>query len=124
MAKGKILIIDDSPTITAISQFVLERSHYETVIAANGSEGLAKARSEKPDLIFLDIILPDIDGYKVLELLKGDPATSSIPVVVFTTLGKGTFSEIALERGAEGFISKPFLEDELIKKVEELIRKK
>jgi two-component system alkaline phosphatase synthesis response regulator PhoP len=71
MNKGKILIIDDSPTVIAISQHVLEEAQYIVVTAINGSQGLAKARNQKPDLIILDIILPDLDGYKILELLKG-----------------------------------------------------
>lgn len=123
MVKGKILVIDDSPTVTAISRCTLENAQYEVITAINGSEGLAKARNEKPDLIVLDIILPDLDGYKVLELLKGDPQTKSIPVLVYTALGKGTFSEIALERGAVGFISKPFQGEELIRKIERYIKK-
>ncbi|MCK4532634.1 response regulator [bacterium] len=121
MNKGKILIIDDSPTVTAMSQYILEKAQYLVFTAVNGSQGLAKARNQKPDLIILDIILPDLDGYKVLELLKGDPETRAIPVLVYTTLGIGTFSEIASERGAAGFLSKPFQEEDLIKAVERYI---
>ncbi len=122
MSRGKILIIDDSPTVIAISQHVLEEAQYIVFTAINGSQGLVKARNQKPDLIILDIVLPDLDGYKILELLKGDPHTSAIPVVVYTSLGSGTFSEIALERGAAGFLSKPFAEEDLIKTVERYIK--
>ena len=81
----KILIVDDDPDFKQLLEFDLKRQGYETVLAGDGEEGLAKASKEKPDLILLDIKMPRMDGYTFVRHLKKDPAAASIPLIVLTS---------------------------------------
>lgn len=83
----KILLVEDDETISWLYKSKFEQEKYNVVFAANGSDGLSMAKTEIPDLILLDVIMPQLDGFSVLEELKKDPATASIPVIMLTNLG-------------------------------------
>ena len=84
MASGKVLVIDDEPGICDIVCLNLEGEGYEAECAGSGRSGLDKIKAEPPDLIILDIMIPGVDGWEVLSFIKGDPATSEIPVILLS----------------------------------------
>ncbi|MFQ5867914.1 MAG: PleD family two-component system response regulator [bacterium] len=124
MSKGKVLIVEDNPQAVKLVKFILEKNDYSTISAKDGEEGLRMARERKPDLIILDLMLPEMDGYQVCESLKVDPNTREIPVIVLTALDTGADFEKALEKKADWYITKPFEARHLLKRVTYLIEKK
>lgn len=118
----KILITDDSPTIVAILQEVLQKEGYSVITAADGQETLGKVRTEKPDLIILDLMLPKIDGYKVCAMLKFDKSCKNIPVIILTARAGEEDKKLGEEVCADFYITKPLDPDILIAKVKELIK--
>jgi|GEM_PF-286834 len=122
--KKKILIIEDQAVISNMLKMRLEANDYEVTIAADGQEGLEKARRENPSLILLDIMLPKMDGYKVCQLLKADPKYRSIPVIISSGRTPQEVHKVGKEVGADAFISKPFEAETLLKKIEELLGRK
>jgi CheY-like chemotaxis protein len=120
----KILVIDDEPQILLMVSARLKVGGYTVFTAFSGEQGLQRAQKEIPDLILLDHIMPDMDGDEVLTRLKGDPATKSIPVVMFTADVKRVKVGEYQARGAVDCIFKPFLPDELLAKVKEILGKR
>ena len=102
-----ILIMEDDPYQSRLMQRLLERSDYRILIEADGESGLQTAMAAMPDLILLDMGLPDLDGQTVAALLKGSEVLSTIPVVVVTAWPQDTAASIARAYGCEGYISKP-----------------
>ena len=119
----KILLVDDEEDIRKTVAFQLKVAGYEVITAVDGEEGLEKARSEAPDLIILDLMLPKIEGHKVCGLLKNDTRYKSIPIILFTARVRKEDVELSEEVGADVYITKPFETSDLIGKVEELICK-
>ena len=125
---AKILLVDDDADFVEATKTVLESKPYEVVVAIEGEDGLRKARSEKPDLILLDVIMPIKDGFTAAEQLKKDPALSKIPVLMLTSFStKGPGTGIPLSRGleleAEDYLEKPIDPKELLSKVEAYLKK-
>jgi CheY-like chemotaxis protein len=112
-----VLIVDDEPAILAAVKELLEPLGYRTVGCQSGSQAVARARQMEPDAIILDIMMPEIDGYDVLRLLKGDPTTSEIPVIVLSVLED---KEKAMDLGAAEYIRKPFEKSTLLENVRAL----
>lgn len=121
--KKKILIVEDEPDIAASLAARLNMEGFKTSISTNGQEGVQKARSEKPDLILLDIMMPLLNGYDVLNLLKNDPSTRSIPVLVLTALPHVEDAENAFQAGAADFLNKPYTNERLVQKVRKILPK-
>lgn len=126
--RAKILLVDDDPDFVEATKVVLESRPYEVITAFSGEEGLQKAREEKPDLVLLDIIMPDIDGFQVCQQLKKDPQLSQIPVIMITSFSEkymetsiGVSQGLSLE--AEDFIDKPVAPAELLIRVEKWLKK-
>ena len=124
----KILLIDDDPVFVEATKTVLE-SKYKVVTAYDGDAGLKKARSEKPDLILLDIIMPTKDGFDVCKQLKDDSALAKIPVIILTSFAqhRGETNipvSAGFELEAEGYIDKPVSPDALLKQVGAILKKK
>lgn len=122
MAKNKILVVDDSVTVVTIIKDVLQKEGYEVEEAFDGVVALERAETWKPDLILLDIVMPEMDGYAVLKQLRrnapaGDPGY--IPVIIITTRDK--MQGLVELEGVEGFIVKPFRRSELISKLQEVL---
>jgi twitching motility two-component system response regulator PilH len=117
MAVTKVLVCDDSITdLTNIKQIV-ETAGCMTVTASSGAEALDKAKSEKPDLIFLDIIMPEMDGFEACRKLHDDPTTKDIPVVFVTSKHQKADRVWAQMQGASDFISKPYTADQIAAKL-------
>lgn len=119
----KILIVDDERDLIETLTFRLEASGYEVVSAYNGREGLDKAREHAPDLILLDIMMPEMDGYKVCKELRQDIKCKDIPVVMVTAKGQDTDRDMGIEAGANGYLTKPFEANQLLDKIKELLNK-
>jgi len=124
---AKILLIDDDPVFVQATKTVLE-SRYQVITAGDGSEGLEKARKQRPDLILLDIIMPAQDGFHVCQQLKKDPRLAAIPVVILTSFAQhGGETNIpvgaGLELEAEGYLDKPVSPETLLKQVGSMLKK-
>jgi len=121
----KILIIEDEPLVARMYEKTLKFGGFDVVTANGGDEGLEKAKSNKPDVILLDIMMPEPDGMKVLQSLKQDQATINIPVVVLTNLSGKHDAELALDRGASAYwVKKDTDAKSLGKKVQEIVGSK
>ncbi len=121
MAKGKILVVDDEVNITQILEFSIGAEGYEVITAANGEEAIDKARHEQPDLIILDIMMPKIDGYEACRILKANPLTKGIPVVLLTAKGRDIDKRLGYEVGATDYIIKPFSPNKLVDRIHQLL---
>ncbi len=110
----KILIIEDEPAIRANLMDVLELEHFQPIAAANGREGIALARSEMPDLILCDILMPELDGPGVLEALRADPHTAKIPFIFLTAKGERSDLRTGMNLGADDYLIKPVPIEELL----------
>ncbi len=121
MSKGKILVVDDEINITQILQFSIGAEGYEVITAQNGEEAIDKAKREQPDLIILDIMMPRIDGYEACRILKANPMTKNIPVVLLTAKGRDIDKRLGQEVGAIDYIVKPFSPNKLINRIQKLL---
>ena len=119
----RILLVDDEVQLVTMVQMRLEANGYEVVTASNGQEGLDKAKSENPDLIMMDVMMPKMDGYKVCGLLKNDTRYSKIPIILFTARAQQDDKELGGEVGADAYITKPFEPPVLLAKIKELLNK-
>lgn len=118
---SKILIVDDEPDIVKTVSFRLKAAGYEVVSAADGLEGLEKARQEKPDLIILDLMLPKMDGYQICRMLKFDSQFAKIPIIMFSARAQDSDQQMGKDVGANAYITKPFEPEILLGKIKELI---
>ena len=118
---AKILIADDDVILTEMLRFRLDGAGHEIVSAADGLEALSKAKSEDPDLILLDSMMPVISGPEVLARLKANPDTAKTPVVMLTTRDGENDIVSALREGASEYITKPFIPQELMVRIEKLL---
>lgn len=122
MAK-RILVVDDEPKVVTVIQRRLESAGYDVLAAYDGIEALSKARSENPDLIILDLILPKLNGYQVCAILKRDKSYKPIPILMLTARSQEEDIEEGMRVGADEYITKPFKNEVLLAKIEELLSK-
>ena len=120
-APRKILICDDEDVLRALVRATLDDGSFEVLEAEDGDQSVALARSEKPDVILLDMMMPGRSGLEVLELLRADPELAQTPVVMLTARTRASDQEAALAAGADRYLAKPFSPLELISVVEELL---
>ncbi len=113
-----ILCVDDEPDITELVHFHLTRAGFDVETVANGREALLAVGRRRPDLILLDLMLPDIDGFGVCEILRRDPATVDIPVLLLTAWATSDARKFGLELGALDYLTKPFSPREVTLRVE------
>jgi two-component system alkaline phosphatase synthesis response regulator PhoP len=123
MSRGKVLVVDDEEYIQHILNFSFGAEGYEVITATDGEEAIEKARSEKPDIIVLDIMMPKMDGYEACKKLKSDPQTKGIPVILLTAKGRDVDRRLGSEAGAEDYVVKPFSPGRLIERVEGMIKR-
>ncbi len=119
----KVLFVDDEKLYIGLMQIRLESKGYEVITAYNGQEGLEKAKSENPDLIILDVMMPKLDGFEVCRLLKSDARYSEIPIIICTAKAQKVDLETSQKVKADAYITKPFDSVALLSKMDELFKK-
>jgi len=117
MDRKKILLVDDSSTVLLMEKMILSKSEYDVVTARDGLEGVDKARSERPDLILMDVVMPRMDGFEAVRKLREDDSTRSIPVIMVTTRGELQSVETGYASGCSDYVTKPINGLELLTKV-------
>ena len=123
MAHEKIMVVDDEEDIQELVRYNLERNGHEVSCVSSGEEALEGIRSFRPDLLVLDLMLPGIDGFEVCKILKNDPKTERIPIVMLTAKGEESDIVTGLELGAEDYIVKPFSPQVLLARVRTVLRR-
>lgn len=120
MAKEKIMVVDDERNVVELVKFNLEKEGYEVVCAYNGFEAVEIAKSEKPDLIILDVMMPGQSGLEVCRILRKD---SKVPIIMATAKGEEIDKILGLELGADDYVTKPFSPRELIARAKAILRR-
>lgn len=116
-----ILSVDDEKDVTDLISFHLSRAGYHVLTASSGREALDLIHAQRPDLIILDLMLPDIDGFGVCEILRRQPATATIPVIILTAWATTDARHFGLELGALDYLTKPFSPKKLVDRVTQLL---
>jgi len=120
--KRKILVVDDEEDILHFLEMVLREKGYEVTTASGGHEALTRAQIERPDLVLLDVMMPQMDGWEVLKLLRVDEVTAQIPVAMLSARTEARDRVQGLQEGAVDYICKPFSLQELLGKIEAVFR--
>ena len=121
MSKGRILVVDDEIYIVHILDFSLGMEGYEVITALDGEQALEKLKTEKPDLIVLDIMMPKLDGYEVCKAIKSSPETRHIPVILLSAKGRNVDQKLGFDVGADDYITKPFSPRKLVERINLLL---
>ena len=121
--KPNILVVDDEPDLLELIETNLCAAGFHVLTAATGSEALRQARKSKPRLILLDVMLPELDGLEVCKMLRHDPATRSIPIIMLTARATEVDRVLGLELGADDYVTKPFSVRELVLRVKKLLHR-
>lgn len=117
MSIKHILVIDDSATQRTYMQQMLVKHDFEVSLAANGEEGIEKAKAVKPDLILIDVVMPGMNGFQATRMLSRDPLTKHVPVIICTSKDQETDRMWGLRQGARDYVVKPVKDDELLSKI-------
>jgi CheY-like chemotaxis protein len=118
MSKGRILIVEDDMDNYELVRFILERAGYDVFLAVNGRDGVAAARFQQPDLILMDLGMPEMDGWNAAKKLKAEETTKSIPLYALTAHTLPSERKRAMEAGCDGYVSKPIHMDGFLNTVE------
>lgn len=122
-SKHRILLIDDDPLMRQIVRTTLVKDGYEISEASSGEEGLARAKANRPDLILLDVMMPDLDGFEVCHRLRSFPLTVNVPIIMLTALGDMNDKVLGMQMGADDYITKPFDPREMRSRIEAHLRR-
>jgi DNA-binding response OmpR family regulator len=117
VAQRKILSVEDEPDLAEVIRYNLEQHGFAVRTAGTGLAALERVREERPDLILLDLMLPDLDGFGVCEILRADPATATIPIIIVSAWSTNDSRNLGLELGALDYIAKPFSPAQLLERV-------
>ncbi len=121
--KQQILIVDDEPDLVRVLEYSLQQAGFETATAPDGESALAKIRQRVPDLIVLDLMLPDLPGTEVCRQLRAAPRTQAVPVIMLTARGDEVDRVVGFELGADDFVTKPFSVRELLLRIRAILRR-
>jgi DNA-binding response OmpR family regulator len=121
--RKKILVVDDDPDLIELISFNLKHAGYSIGTASNGVDAIKKTHSLSPDLIVLDIMMPELDGFAVCEILRRDTQTASIPIMMLTAISSELGRMAALGSGATDFLTKPFSPRLLLGRIEDLLKR-
>jgi DNA-binding response OmpR family regulator len=119
---GPILVIDDEPYALRAMSYLLTREGYDVITASNGQEGLDKVRELRPPLVFLDIMMPQLDGYEVCQRIRADHNLDQTYVIMLSAKGQQVDRERGLEAGANEYMTKPFSPREVVKRLAEIFQ--
>ena len=119
----KILIIEDDPSTLRLIRYTLQQEGYQVLTASNGLEGLRKAKSEQPDLIILDAMLPGIDGFEICHRLRAEPQTAKLPILMVSAKARQIDKATGLKVGADDYITKPWHRPELVTKIAAMLQR-
>jgi two-component system alkaline phosphatase synthesis response regulator PhoP len=117
----KILAVDDESELTDLIHFHLGRAGHTVTTAANGWDAIEAVKRERPDIILLDLMLPDLDGFGVCEILRRDPRTATIPIIIVSAWSSSDSRNLGLELGALDYITKPFSPLELVERIHRFV---
>ncbi len=118
---AKVLIVDDSPSQLYNMQQLIEGMGHETITAEDGKEGVERARAELPDLVLMDVVMPNLNGFQATRSLSRDERTAHIPVILVTTKNQETDRLWGLRQGAKGYLTKPVQTKELVTTISEFL---
>ena len=121
-SRARVLVVDDEADLIRILEFGLKSMGYAVETASDGQDGLKKARELKPDIILLDLMLPKLDGYKVCRLLKFDERYKNIPIIILSARTQEGDQALAMEMGANRFVTKPYEFTEILSHIETLLK--
>jgi len=121
---ARVLVVDDMPTNVKLLEAKLAAEYFDVICAMSGEEALAGIREKQPDIVLLDVMMPGMDGFEVCRLIKTDPRTMHIPVVMVTALDQPSDRVTGLEAGADDFLTKPVDDLALMARVKSLVRLK
>src|SRR6516162_7864867 len=119
--RPKILVVDDEPEAVELVEFNLKQAGFDVLTAADGAEALKKAHAALPSLVVLDLMLPEVDGLEVCKMLRRDPATANIPIVMVTAKAAEIDRVLGLELGADDYLTKPFSPRELVLRIKRIL---
>src|SRR5918992_1997988 len=119
---AKLLVVDDTPKNVKLLADILTARGYNVVTAASGAEALSQVEAQRPDLVLLDVVMPEMSGYEVCRKLRSNPATQLLPIVMVTALDPGQERIKGLDAGADDFLTKPINQAELLARVRSLLR--
>jgi DNA-binding response OmpR family regulator len=122
--KQKILVVDDEPEAVELVEFNLKQAGFGVLTAADGAEALTKARAAPPDLVVLDVMLPEINGLEICKLLRRDSALARVPIIMLTAKAAEIDRVLGLELGADDYLTKPFSPRELVLRIKKLLQRK
>ena len=123
MKKQKIIVVEDEPDLVDVVTYNLKREGYLVLAAQRGDEGLNLIRSERPDLVLLDLMLPGMDGLSICRQMKSDGSLSEIPIIIASAKGEESDVVIGLEMGADDYLAKPFSPRELLARIKAVLRR-
>lgn len=117
----RVLVVDDEPNIVLSLEFLMQQAGFDVITAGDGEQALARVAEQAPDLILLDISLPGISGFDVLEQLRADPIHARLPIIMLTAHGREVEREKGMALGADDYVTKPFSTQALVDKVQALL---
>ena len=121
MTQRTVLVVDDEPFICRSLSFVLRKDNYKVVEARNGEEALEAIRLHKPDLVFLDVMMPKINGFEVTERVKADPELRATKIILLTAKGQDSDREIGKKAGADDYMTKPFSPTKILDRARDIL---
>ena len=118
--KKKALIVDDEPNVRRLLHTILSKT-FEVIEAEDGRQAIEMTNTQKPDVVLMDMMMPKMDGLTACHLIKNDPATKSIPVIMVTAIGFELNVKLSQQMGANGYVTKPFSSEELLDKINQVL---
>ncbi len=121
MSPARVLVVEDDPVILRLLEVNFELEGFEVLLAHDGAEGIDLARRQRPDIVISDIMMPNVSGIELVEALKGEDATASIPILLLSAKAQSADLKVGLEAGADDYVTKPFEPLELVDRVQALL---
>ncbi|MBD3635048.1 MAG: twitching motility response regulator PilH [Methylophaga sp.] len=118
---ARILIADDSPTEVYVLQKMLEKNGHQVLVAEDGEQAVQQSQQNKPDLILMDVVMPNLNGFQATRKLTKDPQTSHIPIIIVSSKNQETDKMWGLRQGARGYLGKPVTEQDLMQQINDLL---